>query len=134
MYQAFQPPLYWQQFEDLTEAVFPYIYGDPRPQKIGRPGQAQDGVDVYGTCLRTNRHIGIQCKRMDELDGNNQPYPGGAITTRLLRTEFDKALRFTPRLDEWILATTAKRDAPAQRAARFLDEESTSRGRFAVRI
>jgi hypothetical protein len=134
MYQAFQPPLYWQQFEDLTEAVFPYIYGHSRPQKVGRPGQAQNGVDVYGKCLRTKRLIGIQCKRMDELDENNQHYPGGAITTKILRNEYGKALGFAPPLHEWILATTAKRDEPTQRAARFLDAESQSQGRFAVRV
>ncbi len=134
MYQAFQPPLYWQQFEDLTEGVFPCIYGNAKPQKIGRPGQSQNGVDVHGKCLRTKRRVGIQCKRMDELDENNQPYPGGGITAKLLRAEYKKALGFTPGLDEWILATTAKRDEPTQRAARLLDEESQASGRFAVSI
>ncbi len=134
MYQAFQPPLYWQQFEDLTESVFPCIYGNAKPQKIGRPGQSQNGVDVHGRCLRTRRRVGIQCKRMDELDENNQPYPGGGITAKLLRAEYEKALGFTPALDEWILATTAKRDEPTQRAARLLDEESQASGRFAVSV
>jgi hypothetical protein len=134
MYQAFQPPLYWQQFEDLTAAVFPYIYGNAQPQKIGRPGQAQHGVDVYGRCLRTKLRIGIQCKRMDELDENNLPYPGGGITPKLLKAEYDKALEFSPGLDEWILATTAKRDEPTQRAARLLDDESQNKHGFAVKV
>ena len=134
MYQAFQPPLYWQQFEDLTESVFPYLYGGAHAQKVGRPGQAQNGVDVYGRCLRTKRRIGIQCKRMDELDENNHPFPGGLIKKTMLRDEYQKALSFTPRLDEWILATTAKRDEKAQRAARILDEESQAAGNFTVRL
>ena len=134
MYQAFQPPLYWQQFEDLTEAVFPYLYGNAQGQKIGRPGQAQNGVDVYGRCLRTKRLIGIQCKRMDELDENNHPLPGGPITKDILKVEYEKALNFVPKLDEWILASTAKRHEPAQRAARLLDQESQSKGDFAVRL
>jgi hypothetical protein len=134
MYQAFQPPLYWQQFEDLTESVFPFIYGNAKPQKVGRPGQSQNGVDVYGKCLRTKHRVGIQCKRMDELDENNQPYPGGRITPNLLREEYEKALKFSPSLDQWILATTAKRDEPTQRAARLLDEESQANGRFAVSV
>ena len=134
MFQAFQPPLYWQQFEDLTEAVFPLIYGDPRPHKVGRPGQAQNGVDVYGKCLRTKRLVGIQCKRMEESDKNNQPYPGGDIKPKLLRAEYEKALQFKPALGEWILATTAKRDEPTQRAARLLNDESQSNGRCAVSV
>lgn len=134
MYQDFQPPFYWQQFEDLTEAVFPYLYGRALAQKIGRPGQAQHGVDVYGQWLPSKSRIGIQCKRMDELDEQNQPRPGGVITKRLLYGECEKALKFRPKLDEWILATTAKRDEKAQRLARLLDKESQDRGDFAVRI
>ncbi|HXM51222.1 MAG TPA: hypothetical protein VN956_25485 [Pyrinomonadaceae bacterium] len=134
MFQDFQPPFYWQQFEDLTEAVFPYLYGGALAQKIGRAGQAQHGVDVYGQWLPSKSRIGIQCKRMDELDEQNQPRPGGAVTKRLLYDEYEQALKFRPKLDEWILATTAKRDEKAQRLARLLDKESQDRGDFAVRI
>ena len=40
--QFFQPPLYWQQFEDLTQSVVEIVYGVAMADKIGRPGQAQD--------------------------------------------------------------------------------------------
>lgn len=71
---------------------------------------------------------------MDERDANNQPLPGGLITTKFLRTAAQEALAFTPKLDVWILATTAKRDAASQRQARLLDEEYQSRGRFQILI
>jgi hypothetical protein len=77
--------------------------------KIGRPGRAQDGVDVYAAKTRAGA-IGVQCKRLDDLDANNNLLPGGPIDRKLLRSEADKALAFRPKLDVWVLATTAKRD------------------------
>lgn len=133
MNQFFYPPQYWQQFEDLTEAVFPYVFGDQAPSKIGRPGQSQHGVDVQGL-FRNKESVGIQCKRMDELDENNAPYPGGPITKKLLYDEYDKALGFKPKLNLWILATTAKRDAKIQEIARMLDDDSRKAGRCGVKL
>lgn len=130
--QHFQPPLYWQQFEDLTEGVFRYTYDDPKPQKIGRPGQSQHGVDVFGRFR--NETIAIQCKRMEELDENNEPVPGGAITSSFLDKAMIEAETFTPQLDIWILATTAKRDAKIQGHARDLDSQSRKRGGFGVQL
>ncbi|TGV58340.1 hypothetical protein EN803_38880, partial [Mesorhizobium sp. M2D.F.Ca.ET.160.01.1.1] len=66
------------------------------------------------------------------MDQNNQPLPGGPIDRKLLRSEADKALFFAPKLDVWILATTAKRDAKIQRQARLLDAEHRLAGRFQV--
>jgi hypothetical protein len=129
--QFFQPPLYWQQFEDLTQSVVELAYGVAMADKIGRPGQAQDGVDVYAGRSRVGS-VGVQCKRLDDLDENNRPLPGGPINRKLLRSEAEKAISFRPKLDVWILATTAKRDASIQRQARLLDEEHRSAGRFQV--
>lgn len=133
--QYFQPPLYWQQFEDLTAGVFSAVYRDPKPTKFGRPGQAQNGVDVYGHENGNGRLIGIQCKRMDERDLNNQPQPGGAITRKLLDREIKEARNgFPQRLDTWILATTAKRDAAIQGYALQLDRESRASGSFGIQL
>lgn len=133
--QYFQPPLYWQQFEDLTAGVFSAVYRDPKPTKFGRPGQAQNGVDVYGHEYGNGQLIGIQCKRMDELDANNQPQPGGAITRKLLDREIAEARGGFPRpLDTWILATTAKRDAAIQSYALQLDRKSRASGSFGIQL
>jgi hypothetical protein len=131
--QFFYPPQYWQQFEDLTEAVFPYVFGDPTPAKIGRPGQSQQGVDVHGL-FRNKDSVGIQCKRMDDLDENSAPYPGGPVTKTLLYDEYNKALGFQPQLNLWILATTAKRDVRIQEVARLLDEDSRKNSQFRVKL
>lgn len=132
--QFFCTPLYWQQFEDLTESLFRDVFADPLPTKNGRPGQAQHGVDVYGFRYNTGDLVGIQCKRKNDLDENGHPYPGGRITRKLLREEYEKACSFRPELKLWILATTAGRDANAQEHARVLDAESRSAGRFSVKL
>jgi len=130
--QYFQPPLYWQQFEDLTQSVAQTVFDVPYVQKVGRPGQAQDGVDLYAQTNLGN--LGIQCKRLDEFDENNHPYPGGPITKKLLSTEAEKALRFSPKLNTWILATTAKRDATAQKFARALSAKYQEEDKFTVLV
>lgn len=131
--QFFQPPLYWQQFEDLTQSVVQEIFHIAFADKIGRPGQAQHGVDVFGNTQNSGR-VGVQCKRLDDLDDKNHPYPGGPITATVLRAEVTKALAFSPKLDLFVLATTAKRDAKVQRVARQLDEEHQHRDCFGVRL
>src|SRR3546814_3619276 len=95
--QFFQPPLLWQQFEELTVGMLREVYDVPNAQGYGRPGQAQNGVDVYGR----SRHgmIGIQCKRFSDLDENGNPYPGGPITRRFLRTAAQESIAFKPDLD-----------------------------------
>ena len=131
--QFFQPPLYWQQFEDLTQSVVELVYGIATADKIGRPGQVQDGVDVYAARTRAGS-IRVQCKRLDDLDENNNPLPGGPINRKLLKLEVEKALAFRPKLDVWVMSTTAKRDAGIQRQARLLDEEHRAAGRFQVQL
>lgn len=130
--QFFQPPLYWQQFEDLTESLVSEVFRAALTDKIGRPGQAQDGVDV--SAQTQDGSVGVQCKRLDDLDEYNQPLPGGPITQKLLLNEIRKAEAFQPRLHLFILATTAKRDARAQQFARELHAKRTKRGKFGVRL
>lgn len=82
--QFFQPPLYWQQFEELTVGMLREVYNVANAQQFGRPGQAQQGVDVSGKSGRYGM-IGIQCKRLADLDEKGNPYPGGPITRKFLR-------------------------------------------------
>jgi len=119
--QFFQPPLYWQQFEELAVGMLREVYGVPDAQAYGRPGQAQNGVDVYGK----SRHgmIGIQCKRLSDLDENGHPYPGGPVSRSFLRDAAAESLAFKPKLKIWILATTARRDTRVQGYVDDLNEE-----------
>lgn len=131
--QFFQPPLYWQQFEDLTEGVFRVVFGDPNPQKVGRPGQAQNGVDVIGDSPMLGR-VAVQCKRSDDRDKNNDPLPGGPVTIPILRRQIKEALTYPARLDWFYLATTAKRDAKLQTAAQEISDHNRSKRQFGVKV
>jgi|GEM_PF-961808 len=120
--QFFQPPLYWQQFEDLANGLLGEVYDIPDAQPFGRPGQAQDGVDVFGRSKRYGL-IGVQCKRLTDLDEQGSPYPGGPVSRKLLRDEAAKSLNFKPELSIWILATTARRHTAVQNWVNELNEE-----------
>ena len=126
--QFFQPPLYWQQFEELTEGLLREVYSVPNAQLVGRAGQAQDGVDVHGKSPRFG-NIGVQCKRLTDLDKNNDPLPGGPIDKKFLEAAAGEALAFKTDLKIWILATTAKRDAKVQGFVRDLNERWEREGR-----
>lgn len=130
--QFFQPPLYWQQFEDLTARMLAEVYGSNDAQQYGSPGQAQDGVDVYGSSSRG--WIGIQCKRLTDLDKNGAPLPGGPISRKFLRDAAKEALSFQQDLSIWILATTARRDARLQDHVNELNAEWRQEGRARTAI
>jgi len=119
--QFFQPPLYWQQFEDLAVGMLREVYNVPDARAYGRPGQAQNGVDVYGK----SRYgmIGIQCKRLSDRDENGNPYPGGPISRAFLRHAAAESLAFKPKLSLWVLATTARRDTRVQGYVDELNQE-----------
>ncbi|GHC71031.1 hypothetical protein [Limoniibacter endophyticus] len=133
VWQYFQPPLYWQQFEELCVELLGEVYDVPNAQQVGRPGQAQNGIDVFGQSARHGR-IGIQCKRLSDLDEHNNPYPGGPITRAFLRAEAKKALAFKHDLKLWILATTARRDTKVQEWVEELNDEWQQAGRDRIAI
>ncbi len=133
IWQFFQPPLYWQQFEELCTALLAEVYSVPNAQQVGRPGQAQHGVDVVGTSSRYGR-IGIQCKRLADLDEHGNPYPGGAISRAFLRKEAKAALSFTSDISLWILATTARRDTKVQAWVEEINDEWELAGRKRIAI
>lgn len=126
--QFFQPPLHWQQFEELCVTLLREVYNVPDAHQVGRPGQAQNGVDVTGGSKRYGR-IGIQCKRLSDCDEHNNPYPGGPIKRAFLREEAKKALGFKHDLKIWILATTARRDTKVQGWVDELNDEWKQAGR-----
>lgn len=131
--QAFAPPAYWQQFEDLTAGVARVVFGDPVPQKVGRHGQSQGGLDVLLTA-EDGRTIGIQCKRRDELDHENRPKVGGVITREILVQAIKDVETHPAKLDLFILATTAKPDTIIQNDAAVISEDRRKAGKFAVMV
>jgi tetratricopeptide (TPR) repeat protein len=116
-------PKDWQAFERGARLLFEHALSDPAVQNNGRSGQRQYGVDIFGRRGGGGGPVvGIQCKGKD---GNFRR----AVTEAELKEEVEKTRKFQPKLDEFILITTAQDDAKIQRAARLLGEELRSKGR-----
>lgn len=131
--QGLAPPAYWQAFEDLTVGVARVTFDDPAPQKVGRPGQAQHGLDVVVE-LPDGRRFGIQCKRRDDRDVNNDPLPGGPITLASVEAALNEVEAYKGKLDRFILATTAKTDSGLQAQVTKLSDERRMAGKSAVQV
>jgi hypothetical protein len=115
------PPKEWGTFEDLCHALFKRLWRDPLTQKNGRKGQAQRGVDIFGSPGGDRRHYwGAQCKGKD---GNYR----SKVRWAEVLVEIAKADKFAPPLDKWILATTSPSDAALQAAARELSRAARQR-------
>ena len=122
------PPKEWGTFEDLCHALFKRVWQDQLAQKNGRRGQGQHGVDVFGSPNGDRRsYLGVQCK------GKDSNYGSKAEWTEVL-AEIAKAENFSPKLDEWVFATTAPADAVLQKVARELSVERKAKGLFSVDV
>lgn len=125
--RALPAPRRWQDLESLAFDVYSRIWKTTDAELNGRGGQAQAGVDVYGTNRVENLYTGVQCK------GKDADY-GGALTEAELRAEVKKALTFQPPLDAFIVLTTAPNDVAIQRVAREISLEHRKKGLFEVRV
>jgi tetratricopeptide (TPR) repeat protein len=121
------PPTYWEEFEDMLLDLFRAEWNDPHAQKHGRSGQSQNGVDVYGQPDQKEKWAGVQAKKKDRLAAST-------VTARELVSEVNRAKKFTPKLSEFILATTGKRDKNIQEKARLLTEAHQIEGLFRVHV
>lgn len=118
-------PKDWQAFERLCADLWELIWNDPDTQMNGRGGQEQHGVDVYGRINGTGPYHGVQCK------GKNGNY-GKGVTEKELRREVEKAKDFRPKIEHFILATTAPNDQNIQAVARKITIEHEKVGLFPV--
>lgn len=121
------PPADWQEFERLCCDLWRRIWDDPNAQLNGREGQPQHGVDVFGQPQRGGKWAGVQCKLRSQLKERR-------LSGEDIRDEVKKARRFNPSLAEFIVATTAERDATAQLAAREITEVHEEQGLFSVTV
>jgi tetratricopeptide (TPR) repeat protein len=87
----------------------------------------QHGVDVFGRPGQGDHWAGVQCKL-------RQTYRGGTFTKTGLAKAVEEAEAFTPPLREFIIATTAPRDAKLQGVAREITSCRNKDGRFSVYI
>lgn len=99
--QSFSRPTNWQDFEIFMKDFFNEKYGNGF-DRYGREGQAQHGIDILGS--HDGKNIGIQCKRYEE-----------SLTIGKIKKEAIKADKGPINLQEYIFATTDKRDAKIQK-------------------
>jgi hypothetical protein len=113
-----------KEFEEMTRDLFAAHWKDDNTQVYGRPGQSQDGVDVYGQPNRAGLYYGIQCKLRSQ----------GVLTQSDIEDEIKKARGFTHKLDTYIFVTTASRHKTTQDLIDQLSEAEQKRGGFKVQI
>jgi hypothetical protein len=105
----YPPPAEWQTYQTLVAGFARVLYDEHTVEEYGRTGQRQHGVDVFARD-HAGRNIGLQCKWTHE-----------SLAAGDLAVECDKARKFAPRLDYFILWTTARRDVHLQDLAHGLD-------------
>ncbi len=111
----FPPPTNWQDFQLLTLRLVEQLCDPTTVREYGRQGQRQDGVDVYGETYGEG-HLGVQCKQM---------HPGKQLTLKLIQEEADKARKFLPALNTFVVATTLPEDTALHKAVTKLNEVQT---------
>ena len=117
-------------FEDLALALYREVWKDSNAKLHGRPGQRQDGVDVYGEDNFGKTGLnGVQCKQ----HASATPVTDKALLEEL-RDEVTKAKDFKPPLRRFIFATTAKRSVALQQEARDLTKLHRKKRLFAVDV
>jgi len=111
--------------EDLAKSL---LRADPSIQNVsvhGRPGQKQDGVDIYGRNIHDLTWIGIQCKV--------RSFNNSFSKTELL-TEINQAKKFNPSLSKYYLFTTLNRDVNTQTYEREINNELAAENSFLFEI
>jgi hypothetical protein len=116
------PPKAWQEFEDLVLASLGQRWKTTALQRNGRSGQAQTGVDIYGSD-DIGRRVGIQCKNFK-----------GALGLKTVQKEIERATKFEGNLSALFVATTAETDARLQEEVRLLSDARVAAGKFAVTV
>ncbi|MEI7474787.1 MAG: hypothetical protein WCK67_08405 [bacterium] len=91
----------------------------------GRPGQKQDGIDVYARHLIDNIWIGAQCK----VRSTNIPF-----TKEMLLSEVNQAIKFNPKISKYYLYTTLNRDTTTQGFLREISDELAVNNQFTFEI
>jgi hypothetical protein len=109
------------EFERFTVEVWRRLLNDKGVQRYGRPGQAQRGVDIIGR-RPTGEWVGIQCKVRQT---------ASAILSEA-KMDVAAAKLMNPRIDEFVLATTLRRDVNVQDFARSATDANAAAGLFKV--
>ncbi len=116
------PPSSWEEFENICLAATKIRWRSPDFSKNGRPGQQQDGVDIYGYS-RDHDLLAIQCKNTTK-----------KVYKSIIEEEIRKAEIFDINLRTLYIATTAGNDAVLQREVRAMHKDRIDQKKFGVHI
>jgi tetratricopeptide (TPR) repeat protein len=125
--QQIPPPANWQDFEALCCDLWRAIWKDPNTQRNGRQGQPQHGVDISGRPNEGHLWAGVQCKGKDN-------YTNKLLTEDEVLDEVKKSKKFTPKLSEFIIATTGPKDSKIEELARQITKEHFRDALFSVHV
>jgi hypothetical protein len=125
--QTLRRPSNWQDFETLCMVLWEEIWQCPEIKKNGRPGQAQDGVDIYGIPKGEEHYFGIQCKGKSE-------YNNAQFSEQEIVDEIEKAKKSSPSLKKLYLTTTAQKDVHIEKFVREIDTEHRRLKLFEVHL
>ncbi|OAS23684.1 hypothetical protein [Paenibacillus oryzisoli] len=115
-------PKDWNEFEEIVASCLRIRWKNKNISRIGRSGQAQHGVDIYGND-DSGRRAGVQCKLTE-----------GNLNLNIIVDEVLKSEEFLPNLDIYYIATTARRDAKLQEKIHLLSEERKTMHKFTIQL
>jgi tetratricopeptide (TPR) repeat protein len=110
------------EFEEMCAVVYGARFKDPSPNRNGRRGNAQGGVDIFVSS--PDGRIAIQCKR----------YKTGSLTLAQILNEVNAADKSGVKIIKLIVTTTAASDAKLLASVQKLSEGRTQAGLFPVKI
>lgn len=121
------PAIIEARFEDFCLDFFQELWVDEETQLVGKKGSGQNGVDICGQPNRGTDWFGAQCKNKEQLTSKQ-------LTEREVNAEVEKAKKFNPKLKNYVIVTTATRNATIQELARTLTNEHRKMGLFDVKV
>ncbi|MGD0090900.1 MAG: hypothetical protein ABSE73_13365 [Planctomycetota bacterium] len=128
------PPQWWQQFQELTLDLVRHLWPDHLSADIvGREGQSQDGLDIF-VHRKDDELIGVQCKRVREMDAGGRLRPGGEFSQDDLVKFVTDAEEYSPPISRFVLATTALPDTSLQQFAISLTQDRAKAKKCGVEI
>lgn len=125
MYAPYQipKPRNWQDLERLCIAIWKAEWKTTSLKTYGRPGQHQDGVDVFGRYMDGLEIGAIQCKCKEE----EKP-----ITETVIKAEVEKAKKFKPEIKHYVIATTFDSDVALDSVTAELSLTNMGKGSFSI--
>ena len=101
----------WEQFQKMVCELFREIWHDPHAQEFGRKGQTQDGIDIIGRKKGESKYEAVQATIEEPL------------TDQKVRKDYESSQKLDIELNNFIIASSSKRDAALQKYAIKLSRE-----------